>query len=407
MINTILQNDCLIELKKIDNKLIDLIYLDPPFFTQRIHKQWDRENTQQCTFEDLWDGIEEYKEYLRVRIKECHRILKDTGSIFLHCDRSAAHHLRIVLDEIFGPENFQSDIVWSYKRWSNGKKGLLNNHQVIYFFSKTPQFKFHTIYGDYSPTTNIDQIVQERMRDERGKTRYKTDENGNFVISNNKKGVPLSDVWEIPYLNPKAKERSGYPTQKPILLLERIISLVTNEGDLVLDPFCGSGTTLIAAKLLKRKYLGIDKSKAAVDISLKRLENPFKTESSLLVKGKEAYLNKNENMLGILKKIDAIPVQRNQGIDGFLRDHQFTKPVPVKIQRENESLNEAISKLVKASAKNGYTKKIVIERNQAKSELFEIKITDPDLLCVRDINLFVKEKSLFLAKSSDWLTRLH
>src|SRR5699024_9228610 len=139
--------------------------------------------------------------------------------------------------------------IWAYKRWSNSKKGLLNNHQNIYFYSKSKSFKFNTMYTDYSPTTNLDQILQARMRDEHAKSKYKTDENGQVVLGKEKKGVPLSDIWNIPYLNPKAKERTGYPTQKPILLLEQIIKIATDEGDTVLDPFCGSGTTLVAADL--------------------------------------------------------------------------------------------------------------------------------------------------------------
>jgi site-specific DNA-methyltransferase (adenine-specific) len=104
------------------------------------------------------------------------------------------------------------------------------------------------------------------------------------VQADEKKGVPLSDVWDIPFLNPKAKERTGYPTQKPIELLERIIKISTDENDLVLDPFMGSGTTLVSAKLLNRRYIGIDRNKDAFDIAQNRLENPFKTKSNLLEK---------------------------------------------------------------------------------------------------------------------------
>ena len=133
------------------------------------------------------------------------------------------------------------------------------------------------MYTDYSETTNVDQILQDRVRDENGKSKYKTDGNGVVVMGQAKKGVPLSDVWEIPYLNPKAKERVGYPTQKPIILLEQIIKLVTDEGDLVLDPFAGSGTTLVAAKMLNRNYLGFDISKDAVELTNSRLEELVKT----------------------------------------------------------------------------------------------------------------------------------
>ena len=170
-----------------------------------------------------------------------------------------------------------------------------------------------------------------------------------MVIGKSKKGVPLSDVWEIPYLNPKAKERVGYPTQKPVILLEQIIKLVTDEGDIVVDPFAGSGTTLVAAKILNRKYLGMDISSDAVLIAEKRLETLIKTDSFLLKKGKAAYQNLSENQLAILKSINAMPVQRNSGMDGILSEYLDGKPVSVKIQKEEETLDEAINKLIKSS----------------------------------------------------------
>lgn len=119
------------------------------------------------SFADSWENMNEYIEYIKVRLQECKRVLKKTGSIFVHCDRNASHYLKIVLDEIFGVANFQSEIIWTYKRWSNSKKGLLNNHQSIFFYSKTKNFKFNTIYTDYSETTNVDQILQDRIRDEK------------------------------------------------------------------------------------------------------------------------------------------------------------------------------------------------------------------------------------------------
>ena len=119
----------------------------------------------------------------------------------------------------------------------------------------------------------VDQIMQKRIRDSRNKAVYARDENGLILGNGRKKGVPLSDVWEIPFLNPKAKERVGFPTQKPVHLLRQIIELVTDEGDLVVDPFCGSGTTLVAAQLLNRKSIGIDTSKEAVQLTRKRLKD--------------------------------------------------------------------------------------------------------------------------------------
>lgn len=389
------KGDCKTELKKIESNSVDLIYLDPPFFTQKKQSQKTRDNSKEYTFDDSWKNVESYKSYIEERLLECRRVLKKTGSIFLHCDRSASHHLRIALDSVFGVGNFQSEIIWTYKRWSNAKKGLLNAHQVIYFYSKTSDFKFNHIFEDYSPTTNIDQIFQKRMRDTNGKTKYKPDAVGGYELIQDKKGVPLSDVWDIPYLNPKANERVGYPTQKPILLLEKVIQLVTNEGDIVLDPFCGSGTTLVAAKLLSRNFIGFDISDDAIQLTQQRLNNPIRTDSNLLKNGKNSYLNQDPEILQMLKIIDATPVQRNKGIDGFLRIGDSAKPIPVKIQRFNETLEAAKQLLSQASNKSGFKTRVLIKTNNlCENALFNFDqvSTLNTLLVVESINEFVKNK---------------
>lgn len=357
----ILLGDSLVRLKEIEEESVDLIYLDPPFFTQKTQKQKTRDNEKEYSFDDKWENIDEYRLYMQERLVECKRVLKKTGSIFLHCDKTASHHLRFALDNVFGADNFQSEIIWTYKRWSNSKKGLLNNHQNIYFYSKTSDFKFNTIYTEYSETTNIDQILQDRVRNKHGKTEYKKDEDGNVVLGKAKKGVPMSDIWEIPYLNPKATERVGYPTQKPVLLLERIIDIVTDEGDVVLDPFMGSGTTLVAAKLKNRQYIGIDKSEDAVELAKKRLEAPVKTESTLLKKGRQSYNNLSEEELNILNQIGAVPVQRNKGIDGFLKEYYKDSPVAIRIQKRDEDLNTAMELMKNAGKKKGCKLMILVK----------------------------------------------
>lgn len=389
-INKIIHGDCRDRLKELDSNSIDLVYFDPPFYTQKTHSLKTRDNSKQYEFDDKFASIDNYLELIEAVLVETRRVLKDTGSVFLHCDKTASHQIRGVLDRAFGCENFQSEIVWSYKRWSNSKKGLLNAHQTILFYSKTKDFKFNTLYTDYAATTNIDQILQERERDEHGKSVYKRDENGNVVIGKEKKGVPLSDVWDIPYLNPKARERTGYPTQKPVLLLNQIIRIASDEGDIVLDPFCGSGTTCVSAKHLKRNYIGIDKSIDAVDLAVSRLEGMVITESELLNKGAECYREKTEKELAILQNINAIPVQRNSGIDGFLQEQISGKPVPVKIQGEHETLEDAIEKLEKASAGKGYGYRIVIQtRETVNSRLFGF---DSDVEIIKSLELQVKER---------------
>ena len=368
----LINDDCLSAFSKIETASIDMIYLDPPFFTQ---KKQSLKNSQgkEYEFSDIWGSRNEYIFFMRERLLEIRRILKESGTVFLHCDSTASHYLRVLLDEIFGEDNFRSEIIWSYKRWSNSKKGLLAGHQTIFFYSKTSKYKFNTIYCNYSPTTNLDQILQERVRNEDGKASYKRDMSGNIVIGKEKRGVPLSDVWEIPFLNPKAKERTGYPTQKPIELLERIIKISTDEGDIILDPFCGSGTTLVAAKLLGRKYLGIDINPSAIDLCKNRLDAPTKTESTLLKIGSQAYLTKSEKELAVLQQFDCDIVQRNRGIDAILKKYYLGAPVAIKIQKSNETVTQAISLLAEAGIKKKCSFLVLILQDDANGiELYNV-----------------------------------
>jgi len=369
MINSIILGDCLDKMRSIEEGSIDLIYLDPPFFTERKHTLKNRERTKEFSFDDTWGSDKGYAQFLKERIELMKPLLKEEGTIFVHCDKSGEHIVRAILDNVFGSDNFQSEIIWSYKRWSNSKKGLLPSHQNIYFYSKSKTFKFNTIYTSYSETTNIDQILQRRTRDEHNKSVYDLDVDGNFKPADKKKGVPLSDVWDIPYLNPKAKERVGYPTQKPLLLLEQIIKLVTNEGDIVLDPFCGSGTTCVAAMLLDRKYIGIDKSHEAVKLSITRIKNPIKTESNLLKKGRNSYLNADKTALSLLNGVEFNPVQRNKGIDAILIEQFDNAPILVKVQKDHESIEEAASLLSKAM-KTKKSKKSFLIQTQLNDGLF-------------------------------------
>lgn len=388
-INKIYHGNCVEKLKEIEDNIVDLIYFDPPFFTQRKHSLTNKDNTKTYEFDDKYNSLEEYLILVERVLKQSKRVLKNTGSVFLHCDKTASHNIRTVMDKVFGRENFQSEIIWSYKRWSNAKKGLLNAHQVIFFYSKTQDYKFNTLYTDYSATTNLDQILQDRERDENGKSVYKKDKNGNVILGKEKKGVPLSDVWNIPYLNPKAKERTGYPTQKPVLLLNQILNIATEEGDLVVDPFCGSGTTCVSAKYLKRQFIGIDISQDAVDLANSRLEEMIISESNLLNKGTNEYLEKTEKELAMLQNINAFPVQRNSGIDGFLKDHFERMPVPVKIQGEYETIEDAIEKLEKASYGKDYKMKILIQtRETGISRLFGF---ETEVTIVKSLELQTKE----------------
>ena len=368
----LIKADCLESLKKMPEESVDLIYLDPPFLTQRTH-QLSSKNGKEYSFDDSWSNSEEYVAFMKDRLAQMHRVLKSTGSIFLHCDTSAVHLLRMSLDQVFGASNFRSEIIWTYKRWSNAKKGLLNAHQTILFYSKTKDFKFNKQYVEYSPTTNLDQILQERVRDSRNKTVYKTDSNGDIVNSKEKKGVPLSDVWEIPFLNPKAKERTGYPTQKPIALLLRILEIASDPGDLILDPFCGSGTTLVASKLCARKAIGIDVNNDAIELAESRLEKPVYSESALMKNGANSYKTKDSITMAILEELGCKTVQRNKGIDGFLTTSEG-RLAAVKIQKASETIHESARLLCLAADKKNCDYKVLVQTKNEQS-LFDNPVT--------------------------------
>lgn len=377
-LNNIFNDDCKNVLKYIKKESVDLIYLDPPFFTQKVQKLKTRDNSKEYSFNDVWESRNEYISYIKERLVILKNVMKNSGSIFLHCDNTASHVLRLALEEVFSEKNFQNEIIWTYKRWSNSKKGLLEAHQNILFFSKSSEFKFKPLYQDYSPSTNIDQIVQKREKNEFGKTIYSKKDNGDINIIDDKKGVPLNDVWDIPYLNPKAKERVGFPTQKPINLLERIINLATEKNDVVLDPFCGSGSFLVAAKILDRKYIGIDINKEAVDLARSRLKNPIKTESVLMKVGRGSYKNQKPEIEEILNEVGAVIVQRNKGIDGLLRTSNGL--IPIKIHdNENEEINEIIAKVSKAILKNSYKKAVILSLFNTKANCKKIKSKNIDV----------------------------
>ncbi len=388
--NTILLGDCIDRLQEIPENSIDLIYLDPPFFTGKVFTGTARDSLKQYSFRDIWDSSSEYAKFLFDRLLLCKPLLKETGSIFVHCDRNSTHIIRKLLDTIFGEDNFQSEIIWSYKRWSNAKKGLLHQHQNILFYSKSNDFKWNPQFVEYSATTNLDQILQKREKNNVGQSVYATDHHGEIIYGGAKKGVPLGDVWEIPYLNPKAKERTGYPTQKPLILLEKIIELTTDKNDVVLDPFCGSGTTLVAAQLLHRQYIGIDISQDAIEMSQSRINQPVKTESDLLKKGVDAYKNEDIWVMEHLKHFDCSRIPRNKGLDAILKDEVDQKTVFLRVQHKDEALEQAYLLMQKALKTKPMSIGILIQTS-INGRLLEI---DEKIKVIKSLKCQLDEKVL-------------
>jgi site-specific DNA-methyltransferase (adenine-specific) len=199
-----------------------------------------------------------YLTYMAQRIAEMHRILKDTGSLYLHCDPTASHYLKGLLDGIFGKQNFVNEIVWYYKNASRGKRRLAKAHDIILWYSKRENYQFCK-----------DEIL---VPFESGMTEWRYSRGGQAGKEPPKGKIP-DDVFLLPSLNTMDKERTGYPTQKPLALLRWIVKMASNAGDIVLDPFCGCATTCVAAQQLHRKWIGVDIEKQSVNILVERLSD--------------------------------------------------------------------------------------------------------------------------------------
>ena len=312
--NTLYYGDNLTVLRDhIKDESIDLVYLDPPFKSNQNYnvlfqeKDGSQSSAQIKAFEDTWqwdqvavtayldvvEGGEKiskvmqamrnflgdndmlaYLSMMAQRLIELKRVIKPTGSIYLHCDPTASHYLKLLMDATFGLNNFRNEIIWSYKRYTAKSNRFQRLHDVILFYGGSDQATFNDLREDYGSKSG------------KADSHYKQDEDGNWYRWQKRKGeepykIPLSegrrlgDVWEISHINASAKERLGYPTQKPESLLERIIKARSNEGDTVLDPFCGCGTTISVAHRLKRNWIGIDITHLAIGLIKRRLHDSF------------------------------------------------------------------------------------------------------------------------------------
>jgi site-specific DNA-methyltransferase (adenine-specific) len=295
----------------IKDETVDLIYLDPPFNSKANYNILYKEPTgepsqaQITAFEDTWhwgdesesvfreiinigsaaigemitslkkflnpDDMMAYLVMMCIRLIELNRVLKDTGSIYLHCDPVASHYLKIVMDTIFGKKNFKNEIIWHYRKWPSGNRQFQRNHDCILFYSKADS------------SERIFNQIDLMERTESTLKRFKTskivsgyDEDGNRLPSQmqeeESKGVPRDDVWDIGRVPPI---KQLFPTQKPDLLLSRIIRASSNEGDVILDPFCGCGTTIIEAHKHNRKWIGIDVTHLSINLIKWRLNNLY------------------------------------------------------------------------------------------------------------------------------------
>jgi DNA modification methylase len=308
--------DNLDQLRKLPEKCVDLIYIDPPFNSNRNYEVFWGETKEKRAFEDRHTSTQAYIEFMRPRCVELARVLKKTGSFYYHCDWHASHYVKVMLDQIFGENDFRSEIVW---RRTNAKglafRGFPNNHDTILYYADADGFTWNRQFKEYNPDyiaafyrfveqgtgrryrlsdlTNpnrnrpnltyewkghkrVWRWTKERMEeaDKKGIIHYSsTGLASQKRYLDEMQGQPIDTVWEdILPVQAQAGERLGYPTQKPLALLERIIKASSNENDIVLDAFCGCGTALVAAQKLKRQWIGIDVSPTACRVMAKRLK---------------------------------------------------------------------------------------------------------------------------------------
>lgn len=435
--NQLILGDNLDVMRKMERETIDLIYLDPPFFSNRNYEVIWGDDGEIRSFKDRWSGgMDHYIAWLKERVTEMHRLLKPTGSIFLHCDWHANAYIRVeILDKVFGINNFRGEIIWQRHNAHNKTKNKLQVlTDTIWYYSKSDVFTYNKIYGKLSDDYKENAY---RFEDEKGVYRlsdltgsglrsgessltwkgYNPNERNrhwavpskaietilskekankltviekldllyeNDLIEFSKNGVPsfkryletstgnlMGNIWlDIQNVQSHAKERIGYPTQKPEELLKRIIEMASNEGDPVFDPFLGGGTTAVVADKLKRRWIGIDQSVQAVKVSEMRLQNqrdlfsqPFVVQLHKYdfdtLRTKPAF----EFETWIIEQFGGIPHGKkggDQGIDGKTRDG-----VPIQVKR-SDGIGVNIIKNFFVSIMQA--DKTIYEKNKAESK---------------------------------------
>lgn len=259
---------------------VELAYLDPPFYTQRTHHRTKRtrregtgaiERTTHLAFDDRWPTFESYLVALRRRLALIRELLTDDGCAVIHVDPNTSHYVKVMCDELFGVDAFASEIIWRYRRWPAKTRNFQRVHDVLLRYVRNPRHtpRFHQLYEPLAPSTQATWGKAKQLA--------VTDTSGRRLRSSKTSqpspGTPLGDVWEISVIAPVAKERTGYPTQKPEALLRRIIESCSLPGDTVLDPYVGSGTTAVVAAQRGRRAIGIDASGEAIDVAATRLRD--------------------------------------------------------------------------------------------------------------------------------------
>ena len=325
---TLFHGDNLDFLRAMNSNSVDLIATDPPFNKGRDFHATPDSLASGASFQDRWsweddvhpdwldkladdfpkvlnvvegsrnaygDDMGAFLCFMAVRLLEMRRVLKDTGSIYLHCDPTASHYLKELMDAVFGAKRCMNEIIWCYDTGGRGKRHFPRKHETIFWYSKSINYIFD--YDQVALPRDTSTMHEPVLKDENGRSYQRNFKNGKEYKYYLDKGVLPNSWWtDIPALNPAAKERTGYPTQKPLPLYERIIKASSNPGDMVLDPFCGCATTLVAAEKLNRHWVGIDIWEKAHEVVIDRLKQEGRLsdgkggiEADLFVEGDITY----------------------------------------------------------------------------------------------------------------------
>jgi len=372
--------DNLYWMSRLPDEFVDLCYIDPPFFSNRHYEVIFRDGEEIRSFEDRWKGgIENYIDWMRARVQEIHRLLKPTGSFYLHCDWHAGHYLKRMCDEIFGYKNFRNEIVWFYRTGGLSKRYLPRKHDTIFFYTKSDKYTFN-------PQKEKSYLMHKYGF---SNVEIKKDEKGYYTE------VFLRDVWDLPALRGNQPETQGYPTQKPEALLERIIKISSNPYDLVFDCFCACGTSLVAAQKLARRWLGIDVSPTGCKL----------VQSRLLKLGVRAEVPGLPRTIEELKQLSPIEFQnwvigaaggrvsdkksRDMGIDGYTFYGLYgEKEYPIAVKRMEKVGRNWVDNFETAMRRKSFNKGYIVafdftrdaheEVARAKSEGLHIELVKVD-----------------------------
>jgi len=274
-----------------------------------------------------------YLSMMSPRLLELRRVLKPTGSLYLHCDPTASHYLKLLLDAVFGPANFHNEIVWHYFNKMQGNiNRLASDHDTVFWYSKGKHFTFHPVMEEREGGPK--KMLKRRWDKETQKLVNDKDTAGHVQYIERTHRM-ADDVWRMSMLQPASREKLGYPTQKPVALLERIISMASNPGDVVLDPFCGCGTAVDAAERLGRHWIGIDITHLAVNLIRRRLRDAYGNTVEFSVIGEPTDIAGAQDLATsdpyqfqwwALGLVGARPVEQkkgaDKGIDGRLFFHE-------------------------------------------------------------------------------------